>query len=188
MSNFYYEDALIAFDPSYHDLLSEDVALISDEREYIDYIDPIEKSLYTDQYKIQLCLDQENIQIKDSTFFRKVADLELLGYFELYNRDSGELLYKMDDEKWWIRDKMTFYGVSRRPFIQNKLTEIWLAQVSNEASSLIEEYERPIYSMDMLKNLSDFQDIWTSPIAIPDNFSTRFSEERSSYAVDSEEP
>ena len=143
VSNFNYEDALIAIQPSYDQLLYHDVEEISEERDYIDFIDPIEKSLYTDDYIIQLCLDKEYIEIKDSTIFRTIGNLEILGYYELYNRNSGELLYKVDDEKWWIRDKMTFYGISSRSFIKNKIDEIWLAQVSNEASSFVEEYERP---------------------------------------------
>jgi len=143
VSNFNYEDALIAFSPSYDQLLYQDLEEISEERDYIDFIDPIEKSLYTEDYIIQLCLYKEYIEIKDSTIFRTIGNLEILGYYELYHRNSGELLYKVDDEKWWIRDQMTFYGIASRSFIKNKIEEIWLAQVSNEASYFVEEYERP---------------------------------------------
>ena len=143
VSNYNYEDALIAIYPSYDQLLSHDVDEISEERDYIDYIDPVERSLYTDDYVIQLCLDKEDLEIRDSTIFRKVGEIEILGYYELYDRSSGDLVYQKGDEKWWIRDKMTFYGISRRPFIENKMDEIWLAQVSNQAASFVEEYERP---------------------------------------------
>ena len=143
VSNYNYEDALLAFSPSYQQLLTDDLKKITKERSYLHYIDPSERTLLTDNYKIQLCLEKEKLEIKDSTLFRKVVNLELVGYFEVYNRTSGDLVYKDDDEKWWIRDKMTLYGISRPSFIKNKIDEIWLSQVSNESSSLIEEMERP---------------------------------------------
>ncbi len=156
VSNYNYEDALIAINPSYDQLLSRDVDEISEERGYIDYIDPKGRSLYTDDYVIQLCLDKEGLEIRDSTMFRKVGEIEILGYYELYDRSTGDLVYQNGNEKWWIRDKMTFYGFSRRSFIKNKMDEIWLAQVSNQAASFVDEYERPGF-ITMSHNLPSFE-------------------------------
>ena len=186
--NFNYEDALIAVTPSYDKLLAQDVALISEEREYIDYIDPLEKSLYSDKYRIQLCLDYERVEIKDTTIFRKIADLEILGYYELYNRHSGELIHNRDHKKWWIRDKVSFYGVSRRSFIENKLAEMWLAQVSNETPSIMEEMERVYLPINDAGHMFELAD-WASQIKFKLDSISETEETKLSWFLNlSEEP
>ncbi len=150
-----YEDGLIAFQPDYTRLLDRDLKKISDYRENIDFIDSENLTFFSDQYMIKTCIDQKNVSINDSTLFKKLVNVEIVGGYELYDKESSELLYQKQNEKFWIRNQIIMRGYARRPFIENKINEIVLAQMSNNAPEVIERYELPdLYSehFDALKN------------------------------------
>lgn len=138
-----YEDALLAINPDYNQMLQEDLNEIAQNRERIDYIDHEDLSFYSGPYKIKACLDQKMIQIKDTTLFRKIIEIEILGNLELYSLSDGNILYTQSHRKFWIRDQITIRGRSRQAFILNKVDEIWLAQMSNNAHKIVDEFEQP---------------------------------------------
>ncbi len=141
VSNNNYEDAVIAINPSYELMLEQDLKEIADNRTHIDFIDKNSLSFYSGAYQIKACLDKKKVEIRDSTFFKKVVWVEILGNYELYDKDGSDLLYEREDRKFWIRDQIVLHGLSRMSFIENKIKEIWLAQMSNKAHEIIEHFE-----------------------------------------------
>lgn len=150
-----YEDGLIALQPDYKKLLDEDLKEISDYREHIDLIDGEDLTFFSDEYMIKACIDQKDISINDSTLFKKLVNVEIVGGYELYDKESSELLYQKENEKFWIRNQIIMQGYARRPFIENKIYEIVLAQMSNNAHEFIQGYEIPLYS-DLQKALKEY--------------------------------
>ena len=151
-----YEDAVLAINPDYTVLLQKDLDEIAENRDHIDSIDRQQVSFFSGDYMVKVCLDKKDISIKDSTFFKKLVNVEILGQYELYDKDGCELLFQQEGKKFWIRDKIIMRGLSRRNFIFNKIEEIWLAQMSNNAHQIITYFERPyIYreKLDMITTL-----------------------------------
>lgn len=157
VSNNNYEDALLAFSPDYDELLDQDLKEIAANRPHIDSIDGINLSFYSGSYLVKACLDQKDISINDSTLFKKIVDVEIIGDYELYDSDGNELLFQREGQKFWIRDKIIFRGLSRRKFIENKINEIWLAQISNNAHQIINYFENPFIFRVRLNTLNAMQ-------------------------------
>ena len=72
-----------------------------------------------------------------------MVDIEILGNYELYDIEKGDILYERSNRKFWIRDQIVIKGSAKNRFISNKINEIWLAQLSNHAHKVVEEYEGP---------------------------------------------
>ena len=149
-----YEDALLSIRPDYHDLLQKDLDEIAQNRDYIDSIDRQQMTFYSGDYMVKVCLDKKDVSIKDSTFFKKLVDVEILGHYELYDKEGCDLLYQRQGRKFWIRDKIIMRGRSREAFITNKIEEIWLAQMSNNAHQIISYFERPYIYRDRTRMLT----------------------------------
>ena len=182
-----YEDAVFAFSPDYNRLLEKDLAEIAQNRNYIDRIDKEELAFYSGPYRIQACLDKKDIEIKDSTLFRKIVDVEILGNYELYDVENGRVLYEQKHSKFWIRDQIVIRGRSRKPFIRNKVNEIWLAQISNNAQKIVEQYEQPALVLSELSATDFNQEDLLSSIStqeIHQYFIERMKEEHEGFRKD----
>ncbi len=138
-----YEDANISINPNYSTLLQKDLQLIVDERSEIDGIEAIGLSLYSGLYQIKLCLDHKKVNVLDSSLFKKTIYLDIVGQYELWDREGCDRLYVREDQKFWVRDSIIIQGVARREFINNKIDEIWLAQLSNHAHDMVSRFESP---------------------------------------------
>lgn len=143
-----YEDANLSLLPDYTQLLQDDLKLISDARPDIDKIDAQELSYYSGSYQIKLCLDHKKITVLDSSLFKKTIYLDILGSYELWDSEGCDRLYVRDSHKFWIRDSIIVKGIAKDSFLQNKITEIWLGQMSLPAFELINQFERPYKSWD----------------------------------------
>lgn len=136
-----YEDANISFNPDYALLLQEDLQLIADARSEIDGIGGNELSFYSGPYQIKLCLDHKKVNVLDSSLFRKTIYLDIIGQYELWDREGMDRLYVRDNQKFWVRDSIIVQGVARNEFISNKIDEIWLAQLTTNAFDMISRFE-----------------------------------------------
>ena len=152
-----YEDGLIALQPDYKQLLDRDLKEISDNRDQIDLIDSEELTFFSDEYMIKACIDQKDISINDSTLFKKLVNVEIVGGYELYDKEGSELLYHKENEKFWIRNQIVMRGYARRPFIDNKIEEIVLAQMSNNAHLIIPQYETPYMFSEHLQAIDAYK-------------------------------
>ncbi len=161
VSNNNYEDGLIAFLPNYRDLLDQDLKKISDNRKQIDLINSQELTFFSDEYMIKACIDQKDISINDSTLFKKLVNVEIVGGYELYDKDGCELLYHKENEKFWIRDQIIMRGYARQPFVDNKIDEIVLAQMSNNAHLIIPQFETPYIYRAQLRALNNLQSLYS---------------------------
>jgi|GEM_PF-3459279 len=153
VSNNNYEDAILAFQPDYKVRLQKDLLEIAQNRDHIDSINGSELSFYSDKYMVKACLDKRDISINDSTIFKKLVNVEILGQYQLYDAEGCELLYHKEGEKFWIRDKIIIRGFAREEFINNKINEIWLAQMSNNAHHIVSQFEQPYYYRSRIKAL-----------------------------------
>ena len=140
-----YEDANISITPDYQKLLEEDLLTIAQERSQIDIIDGNNLSFYSGPYQIKLCLDHKKVNLLDSSFFRKTVYLDIIGQYELWDKEGCDLLYVKNDQKFWVRDSIIVQGLARRAFLDNKITEIWLGQLSTHehVQELISGFEAP---------------------------------------------
>jgi len=138
-----YEDANISINPNYHNLLQEDLTYIADERSEIDGIVGEDLSFYSGPYKIKLCLDHKKVSFLDSSLFKKTIYLDIVGQYELWDREGCDRLYVREDRKFWVRDSIIVTGVAKKSFIDNKIDEIWLAQLSTNAFDMISQFESP---------------------------------------------
>ncbi|MFT6809397.1 MAG: hypothetical protein ACJA01_002634 [Saprospiraceae bacterium] len=138
-----YEDAHIALNPNYAELLQKDLQLIVDKRSEIDSIEAIGLSLYSGRYQIKLCLDHKKVNVLDSSLFKKTIYLDIVGQYELWDREGCDRLYVREDQKFWVRDSIIIKGRARREFINNKIDEIWLAQLSTHAQDMVTRFESP---------------------------------------------
>ncbi len=152
-----YEDGVLAFNPDYPKLLEKDVQKISDNRDRIDSIDGAEIAFYIAPFKVKVCIDEEDISINDSMLFKKIVNLEILGHYELYDTSGCDKLYERQGIKFWIRDKIVLKGLSRRTFVENKIKEIYIAQMSNKAHRIVDHFERPYIIRDQLKAIAGLQ-------------------------------
>lgn len=152
-----YEDAVIAIHPDYEAMLQRDLDEISRLRDHIDSIDRQQMSFYSGDYMVKVCLDKKDISIKDSTLFKKLVNIEILGQYELYDKDGCELLFQQAGRKFLIRDKLILRGISRKKFIINKIEEIWLAQMSNNAHQIISYFEEPYILREKLNVINAYQ-------------------------------
>ncbi len=150
-----YEDAILAFRPDYNRLLQKDLDEIAANRKHIDSIDRTDLSFYSGNYIVKVDLDKKDITIKDSTLFKKLVSIEIVGKYELYDARGCNLLFKNSGRKFWIRDKIIMRGRSKEDFIINKIDEIWLAQTSNHAHQIINLYEQPHDSAQWTRELDD---------------------------------
>ncbi|MEL6123229.1 MAG: hypothetical protein AAFR14_05865, partial [Bacteroidota bacterium] len=121
-----YEDGVFGFLPDYHKLLKEDLRSVSDGRPDVDDIDPVELTIATGDYRVQLCLQEKKITFYDSTLFKKVVHLDIMGSYELYDEDMCELLYIKEGRTFRIRDSLVMRGYADPRLIHNKIDEIWL--------------------------------------------------------------
>ena len=138
-----YESAHIGILPDYKKDLQDDLDLIAANRDRIDYIDLDEHLFYSDQYQVKLCLDHKRLSTVDSALFKRIAYLDILGQFELWDAEGTKLLKSNPDRKWWIRDSIIFKGIASKEFYENKLNEIWLAQLSERVTHFVENYDVP---------------------------------------------
>jgi len=157
-----YEDGIIAINPDYKALLDCDLKKISDYRDHIDEINGEQLTFETDEYIVKACIDQKNISINDSTLFKKLIDIEIVGGYELYDKEECDLLFAIEHEKFWIRDKIIMKGVARRPFINNKINEIIIAQISNSAHRIIPRFEHPYKLREQRRVLQAHVDLYLS--------------------------
>lgn len=141
-----YEDGLIAFSPSYKKRLQKDLQLIADKRKYITSIDEEDYSYSTDKYRLTLCLDHKKVTVSDSSRFVKLVDLEVLASFELYEIENDSLVYASKGKKFRLRNKVVARGLASRAFLENKIDELWMAQVANNIPEYINDYKTIKYS------------------------------------------
>ena len=160
-----YEDAILDINPDYGQLLQKDLDEIARNRKHIDSIDRQHLSFYSGNYLVKVCLDKKDISINDSTLFKKLVDVEIVGQYELYDKEGCDLLYQRKGRKFWIRDKIIMRGRSRRAFIINKIEEIWLAQMSNNAHQIISYFERPYIYKERTEMLVALQ-LWANPSTV----------------------
>lgn len=143
-----YEDANIAFRPDYDKLLKRDLKEITDNRTLIDRIDSKSLEFYSGPYQIKLCLDHKKVNVLDSSLFKKTIYLDIVGQYELWDKDGSERLFTRPDQKFWIRDSIIVKGRARREFVDNKIDEIWLAQLTEHSTEIINYFEAPLNIMD----------------------------------------
>ena len=175
-----YEDAILAINPNYDRLLQKDLDEIAANRKHIDSIDRVDLSFYSENYIVKVALDKKEITIKDSTLFKKLVDVEIVGKYELYNANGCNLLFQNSGRKFWIRDKIIMRGRSSRKFIINKIEEIWLAQMSNNAHHIINIFEQPRDVKKWSKELDElyhFVDEYSHQISIEDSINSNISSE-----------
>lgn len=152
-----YEDALLAIQPNYDLLLEKDLQDIARNRPNIDSIDGINLGFYSQGYLVKADIEKKDISITDSTLFKKLVDIEIVGQYKLYDANGCELLYQREGQKFWIRNKIIINGRSRRQFVENKMNEITIAQMSNNAHQIIEFFERPLEFKFKLNALNGLQ-------------------------------
>ena len=135
-----YEDALLAFWPDYDGVLRRDLALIA-ENQNLDLIDPIQSIIFNEDYLVKICLEHKNIQYTRKSWWREVAQIDIVGYLELYDKKHGTLLYRNVNRKFQIDDEILFEGFGSRPFKDVKVTEIYFSQISTLAGNVIREFQ-----------------------------------------------
>lgn len=143
VSTLRYEDALLSMQPDYAHLLSLDLELIAQKRDPIKHIDPDNLILFTSDYGLKICLEDVDIHEVDSTLFTKIVKMNVLGAVELYDKDQCALLYANPLQKFNISNTLIINGFSSREFLDIKIKELWISQLSSHIKGYIRRYEEP---------------------------------------------
>lgn len=141
--NLNWEDGLISYRPDYNAQLGKDLGLIADQVEHIKRIDWDEQQFYTNDYIVKLCIEHKSISIKDTTLAKKIIDTHMSAYFELYDNEGCELLFKQKDRRYIFRDKIVMEGIGSNSFLINKAEELLATEVCETLPEFIWRYEGP---------------------------------------------
>ncbi len=152
-----YEDANISWNPDFKQMLNADLRDIARQTEDIDEIRlGNEISFYSGSYQIKLCLDHKKMSVLDSSMLTKTIYLDIVGQYELWDRDTCDRLLVQEGRKFWIRDSIIVKGLAHPKFINNKVNEIWLAQLTENALRIVRSFESPYEWYDKFVQLGVF--------------------------------
>ncbi len=143
IQNRHYEDASFTLRPRYDHMLKKDLSDLVARTEAVQLIDHETRTMVTDKYGIQICLDHKIFTSKDSSLFKKIVNMDILYQLELYDKEWCDLIYSSSSSKYWIRNELIVTGYTSPGFLTNKLDELMYSQVSSRVKGFIERYENP---------------------------------------------
>jgi hypothetical protein len=163
--NLNWEDGLISFNTDYDHLLQSDLKHISSKFESINDIDLMHQIFTTAHYKVKLCVEDFQIDVKDTTLLKKMSTAKMTGYLELYDLEQCDLLYSQyqSDMRFIIQDKMMLFGLGSINFIQNKAKELLVTEVCENIPNIINRFEGPYIWRSKRKNILTFLSLYYGP-------------------------
>ncbi len=150
----FYEDAFFGWKKDYPSRLLGDIEEIVRKRELIKKIDADKLEFYSNKFRIKVCIQDYQLEVKDTTLFSKMVNLSMYGYLELYEADGDSLIYAPVGHKFKITDKFYYQGIVSNAFIDNKTNEHWLSQMADWIPSFValfqDEASREYYERRLL--------------------------------------
>ncbi len=142
-TNMDWEDGIIAVNPDYKQLLQKDLNVISKQYDFINDIDLSENIVRLNNYDVKICLEDQKINITDSTLMKKIVRTEFSAFLELYDNSSNQLLHKLRDRRFIIENNLLSYGFAKDRFLENKAVELAYVDIVERIPDFIESYEIP---------------------------------------------
>lgn len=141
--NLNWEDGYIGYKPNYKNQLNKDLSLIALQYDYVQGIDWFENKFYSNKYAVKLCVEDKSIAIKDTSIGKKLINVRMSAYLELYDRESCDLLFRQKDRRYIITDKLVLSGLGKELFIINKAEELLATEICETIPEFIWRFEGP---------------------------------------------
>lgn len=151
--NMNWEDGIVSINPDYEQLLQRDLDVITTQLDYINEVDLSNNLVETDKYRVKICLEDQNVIIKDSTIMKKLVKSEISAFLELYDKETDQFLYKKTDRRFVIENKLLSYGFAHDQFLTNKAFELTYVDIFERVPDFIEAYEIPIIRRKKLQSV-----------------------------------
>jgi hypothetical protein len=127
--NTNYEDAYFGLTSQYPIRLKKDIQKIIENNQEVTGVNINRMEVRSDLYTVKICVEDYQLKVRDTTFFKKMVSLNMLSYFELYDAECDKLLLSTPTRKVHIQNKFIYKGFASEAFIHNKTTEHWMAQL-----------------------------------------------------------
>jgi hypothetical protein len=141
--NLNWEDGYIGFKPNYHNQLNKDLILVSSQYDDVQGIDWLENRIYSNQYFVQLCIEDKSITIRDTSLAKKIINVRMSAYLELYDKEGCDLLFKQKDRRYIINNKLVLVGLGKKEFLINKAEELLATEMCETIPEFIWRFEGP---------------------------------------------
>ncbi len=142
-ANVLWEDGAFILNESYDQQLDKDLTYLVDSYETALSINDEESIIRTPDYLLKVCFEDFNYHLRDTTLTKMLGASSASGYLELYDKSGDTLLYKHQDRRFIITNKMTITGMASEPYVTNKMKELIYTEVLEMAPDFIYRFEGP---------------------------------------------
>jgi hypothetical protein len=140
-ANVLWEDGAFILNDHYDQRLDRDLNYLVDSYDTAVSIDEEESVIKTPDYLLKVCFEDFDYSLNDTTLTKTLGASRTSGYLELYDKSGDTLLYKHQDRRFIITNRMTITGMASEPYIANKMKELVYTEVLEMAPDFIYRYE-----------------------------------------------